>query len=157
MAQTRAKRGARIKHERSAGGVVLKREQDAYLGLVIGRSTPRIWSLPKGHVEPAERMEDTAVREVREETGVAADIIASLPDIRYWFYANKVKHSKIVHFYLMRYRSGRPTPQVSEVDEAAWVALDELPNLLTHLNERRIIDAVREIVSQKSAAELGFI
>jgi 8-oxo-dGTP pyrophosphatase MutT (NUDIX family) len=146
----------RVKHERSAGGLVLQREHGAYSGLVIGRSTPRIWSLPKGHIEPNESIENAALREVKEETGIEATIIVKLSDIRYWFYANKMKHSKIVHFFLMRYVNGAPTPQQGEVDEALWAKLDELPEMLTHVNERRLIEIAQKMVMEKAPAELGF-
>lgn len=146
----------RVKHERSAGGLVLANEHGHYSGLLIGRSTPRIWSLPKGHVEPNESIETAALREVQEETGIEATIIVKLSDIRYWFYANKMKHSKIVHFFLMRYVSGTPTPQMGEVDETLWARLDELPEMLTHVNERRLIDIAQNMVKEKSPADLGF-
>jgi len=151
-----ARRAPRIKHERSAGGLVLRRDRGGYSGLVIGRSTPRIWSLPKGHIEPDETIENAALREVREETGIAASIIVKLSDIRYWFYANKMKHSKIVHFFLMRYVSGTPTPQEGEVDETMWARLDELPEMLTHVNERRLIEIAQKMVADKAPTELGF-
>jgi 8-oxo-dGTP pyrophosphatase MutT (NUDIX family) len=146
----------RVKHERSAGGLVLRRERGSYSGLLIGRSTPRIWSLPKGHVESNESIEAAALREVQEETGIEATIIVKLSDIRYWFYANKMKHSKIVHFFLMRYVGGTPTPQEGEVDEVIWVKLDEMPEMLTHVNERRLIEIAQAIVKEKAPAELGF-
>ena len=151
-----AKRPRRIKHERSAGGLVLKREDGVYYGLLIGRSTPRIWSLPKGHVEPNETIEVAAVREVREETAIDAAIIEKLSDIRYWFYSNKVKHSKVVHFFLMRYVGGTPKPQAGEVDEAVWIPLDETLAVLTHLNERRLVGMAQRIVAQRQPVELGF-
>jgi 8-oxo-dGTP pyrophosphatase MutT (NUDIX family) len=150
------RRRPRIKNERSAGGLVLKREDGRYTGLIIGRLTPRIWSLPKGHVEPNEAAEEAATREVSEETGISASIIEKLADIRYWFYRNKIKHHKVVHFYLMRYKSGEPTPQVSEVDEATWVPLEKLTSVLTHVNERRLVQLAQTFVEEKSAAELGF-
>ena len=146
----------RVKHERSAGGLVLRRERGMYSGLLIGRSTPRIWSLPKGHIEPNESIEMAALREVQEETGIEATIIVKLSDIRYWFYANKMKHSKIVHFFLMRYVNGTPQPQEGEVDEVSWVKLDEMPEMLTHVNERRLIEIAQMIVKEKAPAELGF-
>jgi 8-oxo-dGTP pyrophosphatase MutT (NUDIX family) len=146
----------RVKHERSAGGLVLRHERSTYSGLLIGRSTPRIWSLPKGHIEPNESIEAAALREVQEETGVEATIIVKLSDIRYWFYANKLKHSKIVHFFLMRYVKGTPTPQEGEVDEVIWVKLDQMPEMLTHVNERRLIEIAQTMVKEKSPAELGF-
>ncbi|HLN47778.1 MAG TPA: NUDIX hydrolase [Magnetospirillaceae bacterium] len=150
------RRPTRIKHERSAGGFVLKRNGSSYNGLVIGRATPRIWSLPKGHVEPGERVEDTATREVLEETGVAGEIIDKLADIKYWFYSSRLKHSKIVHFYLMRYKHGSPIPQEGEVDEVVWVPLAEMGKRMTHLNERRLVGLVEKIIQEKSATELGF-
>jgi 8-oxo-dGTP pyrophosphatase MutT (NUDIX family) len=145
----------RVLHERSAGGLVLKSER-GYHGLVIGRATPRIWSLPKGHIEPNESIEDAATREVSEETGIQATIIVKLSDIRYWFYANKSKHSKIVHFFLMRYVSGDPLPQEGEVDEVLWVPLDELADMLTHVNERRLVEIAKNIVGEKAPSALGF-
>ena len=151
-----ARRPPRVKHERSAGGLVLRRDRSGYSGLLIGRSTPRIWSLPKGHVEANETIEAAALREVKEETGIEATIIVKLSDIRYWFYANKMKHSKIVHFYLMRYVGGSPTPQEGEVDETMWAKLDELPEMLTHVNERRLIEIAQQLVAEKAPAQLGF-
>lgn len=150
------RRPTRVKHERSAGGFVLKHTNGGYSGLVIGRASPRIWSLPKGHVEPGEQVEDTATREVLEETGVSGAIIEKLADIKYWFYSSRLKHSKIVHFYLMRYRDGSPVPQVGEVDEVLWVPLDEMAKRMTHLNERRLVGLVEKIVEEKSSSDLGF-
>jgi 8-oxo-dGTP pyrophosphatase MutT (NUDIX family) len=146
----------RVLFERSAGGLVLKREHGDYLGLIIGRATPRIWSLPKGHIEPNESIEEAATREVQEETGIAGSIIVKLSDIRYWFYANKSKHSKVVHFFLMRYVSGQPHPQEGEVDEVRWVPLDALPDMLTHVNERRLVEIAQNIVKDKPPAAFGF-
>ena len=91
-----------------------------------------------------------------EETGITGTIVVKLSDIRYWFYANRTKHAKIVHFFLMRYVSGTPTPLLSEVDEAKWVPLDELPDVLTHVNERRLIEIAQNIVREKVPAALGF-
>jgi len=151
------RRPRRIKHERSAGGLVLKRVGEGYEGLVIGRATPRIWSFPKGHVEPTETIEEAAVREVREETAIEASIIEKLSDIRYYFYSNRTKHSKVVHFYLMRYLNGSASPQAGEVDETAWVALGRMSEVLTHLNERRLVGMALRIVDERPPAELGFL
>lgn len=149
-------RRPRVKFERSAGGLVLKCEDGTYCGLVIGRNTPRIWGLPKGHVEPREAPELTAIREVEEETGIKAQIIEKLADIRYWFYSNRMKVSKVVHFFLMRYVDGAPTPQTGEVDEASWIPLDKMTGLLTHLNERRLAVLAQDIVKERAPGELGF-
>jgi len=143
--------------ETSAGGLVVDTETGR--AAVIGRRDRRgrlLWSLPKGHIESNESIEMAALREVQEETGIEATIIVKLSDIRYWFYANKVKHSKIFHFFLMRYVSGTPTPQEGEVDEVIWVKLDEMLEMLTHVNERRLIEIAQKIVAERSSAELGF-
>lgn len=135
---------------------MLRRLDDGYEGLLIGRATPRIWSLPKGHVEPTETIEQAAVREVLEETSIQGEIIEKLSDIRYWFYSAKIKHSKVVHFFLMRYVSGSPAPQIEEVDEAVWIPLDEVSSVLTHLNERRLVGMAQKTVAERSPRELGF-
>lgn len=135
---------------------MLKRDGKSYAGLVIGRSVPRIWSLPKGHVEPGEAADVAATREVVEETGIQGEIIEKLADIKYWFYSTRLKHSKVVHFYLMRYVDGSLAPQAGEVDEVAWVPLTEMSKKMTHLNERRLVAIVEKIVQEKSATELGF-
>ncbi len=124
---------------------------------MIGRSTPRIWSLPKGHVEPNEQVESTATREVLEETGIQATIIEKLADIKYWFYSSRLKHSKVVHFYLMRNVGGALAPQAGEVDEVAWLPLDDMSGKMTHLNERRLVALAQRIVQEKTPADLGFV
>ena len=135
---------------------MLKQRNGAFEGLIIGRATPRIWSFPKGHVEPTETIETAAVREVKEETAIDAVIIEKLSDIRYWFYSDKIKHSKVVHFFLMRYVHGNPKPQAGEVDEVAWVPLEELLDVLTHLNERRLATMAQGIVTDRGPEGLGF-
>src|SRR6201996_3026103 len=96
----------RNKYEVSAGGLVLRQTGQHLDALLIGRGMPRVWSLPKGHVEKGETHEQAALREVREETGCWAEILIKLSDISYWFYLNRTKHKKAVHFYLMRYLTG---------------------------------------------------
>jgi 8-oxo-dGTP pyrophosphatase MutT (NUDIX family) len=130
----------RIKYEVSAGGLVLRRNGASYDALLIGRGSPRVWSLPKGHVEPRETQEKAALREVREETGCWGEILTKLSDISYWFYLNGTKHKKAVHFYLMRYRSGDPANHDHEVDEAAWFEIGAAKKALKYVNEKRLID-----------------
>jgi 8-oxo-dGTP pyrophosphatase MutT (NUDIX family) len=130
----------RIKYEVSAGGLVLRRNGASYDALLIGRGMPRVWSLPKGHVEARETQEKAALREVREETGCWAEILTKLSDISYWFYLNGTKHKKAVHFYLMRYLSGDTANHDHEVDEAAWFEIKAAKRALKYVNEKRLID-----------------
>jgi 8-oxo-dGTP pyrophosphatase MutT (NUDIX family) len=130
----------RIKYEVSAGGLVLRRTDQGIEALLIGRGSPRVWSLPKGHVEVRETHEMAALREVREETGCWAESLTKLSDISYWFYLNGTKHKKSVHFYLMRYLSGDTANHDHEVDEAAWFEIKASKKALKYVNEKRLVD-----------------
>lgn len=140
-----------VKYEVSAGGVVFRRRGSGLEALLIGRGNPRIWSLPKGHVEVRETHEMAALREVREETGCWAEIIGKLSDISYWFYLNGTKHKKSVHFYLMRYLSGDTANHDHEVDEAAWFEVRAAKRALKYVNEKRLIDLGLEYLAKMDA------
>jgi|SRR5579872_3358001 len=130
----------RIKYEVSAGGLVLRRSDSSYDALLIGRGTPRIWTLPKGHVEHRESKEQAALREVREETGCWAELVMRLNEISYWFYVGKAKHKKSVTFFLMRYLSGDTANHDHEVDEARWFEVRAARKALKYVNEKRLVD-----------------
>jgi len=130
----------RIKFEVSAGGLVLRRDGASYDALLIGRGNPRVWSLPKGHVEARETHEQAALREVREETGCWGEILSKLSEISYWFYLNGTKHKKSVHFYLMSYISGDTANHDHEVDDAAWFEIKAAKKALKYVSEKRLID-----------------
>lgn len=104
----------------SAGGVVLKGDPPEVL--VVSLRGGRVVTLPKGQVEPGERYPETAVREVREETGVEASVLAPLGRVRYYFTVHEpegpVTVSKEVHYFLMRHLGGTPRPQLTEVEDA---------------------------------------
>ena len=134
----------RIKYEVSAGGLVLRRNGASLDALLIGRGMPRVWSLPKGHLEARETHEMAALREVREETGCWAEIFVKLSEISYWFYLNGTKHKKSVHFYLMRYLSGDTANHDHEVDEAAWFEIKAAKKALKYVNEKRLVDLALE-------------
>jgi ADP-ribose pyrophosphatase YjhB (NUDIX family) len=137
----------RIKHEVSAGGLLLRPSDRGYDALLIGRGNPpRIWTLPKGHVEARESRQQTALREVREETGCWGEIITSLSDISYWFYVGATKHRKSVTFFLMRYLSGDPSNHDHEVDEARWFDVAQARKTLKYVNEKRLVDMASEFL-----------
>jgi len=137
----------RIKYEVSAGGLVLRWNGSSLEALLIGRGEPRVWSLPKGHVEAKETHEQAALREVREETGCWAEILSKLSDISYWFYLNRTKHKKSVHFYLMRYLSGDTANHDHEVD----LGLDWLQREGAGTFETEEIVAVSQAMGDSSA------
>ena len=122
-----------------------------YDALLIGRGEPpRIWTLPKGHVEPRESTEQAALREVREETGCWGEIVTRLNEISYWFYVGKTKHRKAVTFFLMRYLSGDPANHDHEVDDARWFDMAQARKTLKYVNEKRLVDMALEFSGRAS-------
>jgi 8-oxo-dGTP pyrophosphatase MutT (NUDIX family) len=143
----------RIKYEVSAGGLLLRRRGSTYDALLIGRGDPpRLWTLPKGHVEARESTEQAALREVHEETGSWGEIVTRLNEISYWFYVGKAKHKKAVTFFLMRYLSGDPVNHDHEVDDAAWFDLAQARKTLKYVNEKRLVDLALEFLAEHPGA-----
>ena len=101
-----------------------------------------VWALPKGHIDPGERPEETALREVREETGVEARLEEKLGDIRYVYTWEGERIFKVVSFYLVRAVRGRigdiADEMRIEVEEARWLPLEEAPRLLAYGGEREM-------------------
>jgi 8-oxo-dGTP pyrophosphatase MutT (NUDIX family) len=139
-------------HETSAGGLVvdgLDDPQGSHMAALIGRVDRRgrmLWSLPKGHIELGETAEQTAIREVAEETGIRGDVLASLGSIDYWFVTEGRRVHKTVHHYLLRFRGGELSDHDLEVSEVAWVPLDELPSRLAYADERRLAEVADELI-----------
>jgi 8-oxo-dGTP pyrophosphatase MutT (NUDIX family) len=125
--------------ERSAGGVVVRGEQA--LVIVPHRRAgdgSRVLGLPKGHIDPGETALGAAVREVREETGVKADPVQELGEVRYWYRRDGRPVPKSVVFYLLRYRAGDTADHDDEVEEVRWMDLAEACTALTYEGEREM-------------------
>jgi len=138
--------------ETSAGGVVINTARDRVV--LIGRLDRRgrlLWSLPKGHIEEGETPEQTAVREVTEETGILGEIIRPLGTIDYWFVADRRRIHKTVHHFLMKERGGDLCDDDVEVTEVAWVPLDELEDRLAYADERRLVLRALELLEVRPA------
>lgn len=139
----RRKRQVRAAKKRvvSAGGVVLR--GGAPEVLVVSLKGGRVVTLPKGQVEAGERYPETAVREVREETGVEAAVVSPLGKVRYYFTVRNggepVTVGKEVHYFLMAYRGGEPRPQLSEVEAAFFLPVSEALERLSYPNEREML------------------
>lgn len=114
----------------------------------------RILALPKGLVDPGERPEQTAVREVCEETGIEAELVAKLTDIRYVYvrtWGDRERVFKVVSFYLLLYRSGtigeiKPDMR-KEVRAAEWIPLEETTKRLSYNGERDVARLAQEFVA----------
>ncbi len=130
-----------MEREFSAGGVTVRRMRGGWYAAVIqpgGR--PGVLALPKGLVELGEPPLETAVRETLEETGLHAEPVSKLGDIRYVYTREGRRIFKVVSFYLLRWRSGRlgaiaPEMRI-EVDRAMWIPLAQAPNRLSYGGER---------------------
>jgi 8-oxo-dGTP pyrophosphatase MutT (NUDIX family) len=134
-----------MEREFSAGGVLVKAIRGRpMLAAIRPRGKPEgVWALPKGNIDPGERPEDTAVREVREETGVEGRLVEKLGDVKYTYTRRGgVRIFKIVSFYLLRAGRGRigeiEERMRVEVAEARWLPLDEAPRLLAYGGEREM-------------------
>jgi len=141
----------------SAGGVVLAEPRpDAPVALVAHRSARGTlhWTLPKGAQEPGETVSDTALREVREETGLDVELIGPLDTIDYWFVwaPEQTRYHKFVHYFLMRAVGGDFARHDSEMEAAEWVAPDEARQRMAFANERRLLDLVAEVLAGQGAA-----
>jgi 8-oxo-dGTP pyrophosphatase MutT (NUDIX family) len=119
----------------------------------------QVLALPKGLVDPGEKPLETALREVREETGLTATLISKLADIKYVYvrtWAGGERVFKIVSFYLFRYESGRIddiSPEMRiEVTRARWIPLEEAPKLLAYRGEKDVARRALEYVKTLPAA-----
>jgi 8-oxo-dGTP pyrophosphatase MutT (NUDIX family) len=133
--------------EVSAGGVVYRREDDTVEVVLAARRTRRgdlAWGLAKGGIEPDESAEQAAVREVREETGIEAQIERSLGETRYFYVWEEVRIRKTVHFFLMRATGGDPNDRDDEMEDVRWFPLDRALKRAAYRGEREVLQRAAE-------------
>jgi 8-oxo-dGTP pyrophosphatase MutT (NUDIX family) len=139
----------------SAGGIVV-RFDDGIPSLVVGaRRRDRdilTWTLPKGTPNPGETREQTAIREVGEETGLEVRITDDLDSIEYWFVQRGTRIHKTVHYFLMEPVGGDLSRHDHEFDQVRWVRFEQAPDLLTFETERSLVARAAEVVDPPSAA-----
>ncbi len=163
--------------EFSAGGVVLRKMRGRWFVAAIEphmkrpkksskrsasskKTAAALVALPKGAIDEGEKPEQTAIREVSEETGLQADMVAKLSDVKYHYVRNwgdRARVFKIVSFYLLLYRSGRlgniaPEMRI-EVQRAFWLPLEEAAKALSYQGERDIVQRAQQYL--KAHPELG--
>jgi 8-oxo-dGTP pyrophosphatase MutT (NUDIX family) len=147
--------GAAVRQQVSAGGVAYRgtgAQVEIALISVAAPAGPR-WQLPKGLVDPGETPQVAAIREVREEAGITAELVAPIETIDYWYVASEagqsVRFHKFVHFFLLAYVSGDVSQHDHEVLEAAWCPLDEALQRLAFPGERRVVELARELIAAR--------
>jgi 8-oxo-dGTP pyrophosphatase MutT (NUDIX family) len=121
--------------------------------LLVHRRSPRLWALPKGTPDSGETVEETALRETREETGLQVAIEQRLRSIRYFFVRGSTRFHKTVHFFLMRPVGGRLEDHDAEFDEVAWVDLEEALAILNHATERSVVEEAAALLTAASGSD----
>ena len=144
-------RRPRIEEPVSAGGVVYRDVEGQVETVLCGRDDPVRWSLAKGTPDPGETMEQTALREVREETGLEVQIEDRIRSIDYWFADrdSDVRYHKTVHFYLMTPIGGSMDLHDPEFDVVQWFSSEDALETLAYANEADVLRKALELISQR--------
>jgi 8-oxo-dGTP pyrophosphatase MutT (NUDIX family) len=138
-------RGGRTVRATSCGGIVL-RDQDGTTEICLGRRQRSLgrngttWTLPKGTPSDGESTDQTALREVAEETGLEVRIVAPVGAIDYFFTQDGRRIHKTVHYFLMAATGGSIDAHDHEFDEVRWMPVDEARRLMTFETERQIVE-----------------
>ena len=146
----------RVEQAVSAGGVVFRRGDHGVEIVLCGRAHENLWALPKGTPEAGEPIEQTALREVREESGLGVDIVGDLGSIAYVFArpSQGVRFEKTVHHFLMRPDgTGSVDAHDHEYDRVEWFAIAEALRLMTHRNEATIVRRALEVIDASEPGE----
>ena len=140
----------------SAGGIVYRHTDEGGVEVVVcGRTDDRVWGLPKGTPNEGETIEQTALREVSEETGLEVEIDRKVGTIEYWFvrpssgghYRGGVRYHKWVHHYLMRPIGGSTDQHDHEYDTVVWLPAEQALKRLSYGNEANILRKALEMLA----------
>lgn len=137
---------AALRNHVSSGGVIYKISGNTAEVVLVSAKGSRYWCLPKGLIDKGETPEITAIREVREESGLNGRIVDSLGEITYWYYvrSENARCRKTVHFFLMEYESGDTSDHDLEVDDAQWFSLDAALQTISFSGDRKILALARD-------------
>lgn len=137
----------------SAGGVVHRTVNGQVQIALVHRRQPPLWALPKGTPSAGETIEETALRETREETGLDVRLDGRLGSISYFFVRGRTRFHKTVHFFLMRAVGGDVALHDHEFDEVRWLPVDEALRLMTHATERAVVEEAVAILAERAGRE----
>jgi 8-oxo-dGTP pyrophosphatase MutT (NUDIX family) len=135
----------------AAGGVIYRRAPSGIEIVLVHRRREQLWALPKGTPEPEETIEETALREVREETGLLTAIIDVLGTVRYSFTSRAGRRvDKTVHHFLMEPTGGSFDDHDDEFDHVDWYNIHEAQRRLTHRNQLHILERADQLIGAHS-------
>lgn len=133
----------------SAGGIVYREGPKGLEIVVCGRDSDGVWGLPKGTPDAGESTEETAVREVTEETGLDVRIVDKIGTVEYWFARDGVRYHKWVHHYLMEATGGDTSKHDVEYDRVEWLPIEDAMKRLSFKNESAMVAKVKEMVENR--------
>ncbi|MBI5045268.1 MAG: NUDIX domain-containing protein [Candidatus Levybacteria bacterium] len=143
-----------MKFEFSAGGVVFQKKGNQTLVLVAQHSGHHGWGFPKGLIgdtNKSESKEETALREVKEETGIIGEIIHTLSPQTYWYAWEGEKNKKTVYFFVMRFVSGDTTQHDFEMENVEWIDSNDVENRLTFKTDKAVWEEAKEYIFTQNA------
>ena len=146
---------SRVETPVSAGGVVYRRNGGQLETVLCGRLQPVRWSLAKGTPDPGETLEQTALREVREETGLEVEIDGPLGSIDYWFAdrAKDVRYHKTVHYYLMLAVGGDTDRHDPEFDVVQWFNAEDALGSMAYANEAKVLQRAFDLIAGRDGPD----
>ncbi len=127
---------SKMDYEKSCGGVIYKEQNEEKYFLVVHMQMGH-WTFPKGHVEPNETEEETAVREIKEETNIDVELLSGFRKTTE--YSPRPNAIKEVVYFIGRPVSEEISCQMSEVQEARWETLEKAKELLTYQSDKSIL------------------
>ncbi|RJQ38418.1 NUDIX domain-containing protein [Candidatus Microgenomates bacterium] len=139
-----------MKFEFSAGGIVYKKEKDELMILVAQHAQHHGWVFPKGLIGDnikGEKKEETAIREVKEETGVNGKILKSLKPVTYWYVFEGEKIKKTVYYFLMEYISEDASKKDKEMENVEWLPINEVEKRLTYKSDKQVWKEAQTILA----------
>lgn len=136
----------------SAGGAVFRLNNSGIEFAIVSVKPSRRWQLPKGIIDEGETPEQAAIREVREEAGIEAELLDKIETIEYWYFGEykneRVRFHKLVHFFLMEFVSGDVKDHDHEIAEAGWVSANEAVEMLAFKSERKILEKAVALIQK---------
>lgn len=145
-----------MKYEFSAGGVVFRSDRGIVEILVSQHSFHHGWVFPKGLIGDKEHIKDegkeeTAVREVKEETGADGEIVHALTPITYWYVMDGEKRKKTVYYYVMKYTGGDIAQHDHEMEAVEFLPMDQVLKRLTYKNDKKVFQEAQPIIEKLAA------